>query len=1417
MNKFFRLVSMFAIAGVTFAYTSCTDYSEDINKVDNRVDNVEGRLTTVEGQVKNLETTTTQLKDAQAKTAAAVTTLETTLKELQTKHDKDIKDLQKAYADADAALKTEIQGKIDALEKAHNDEVKKINAAIKALQDDVTALQEKAAAVEALLPTLATKKELEEASKKTADAIAEVNKTIGALQGDLEIAQKNITALQGKVTTLEEDVAGLKTAVENAQKAADDAQTAADKAQDTADKALGEIDALKKALGAYAKEGALESKIAALEKMDSTLQADKFDTEKFGTYFAKELKDVIGAYAEKGALEAKLDALDGKDEDLQDQINKLDAKVEQYNTALNERITELDEKVEQYNTELNARIDAVLGIIAGRLSSIAFIPQYYVDGVPAILFETIAYDPMDGDKAGEDKAPVYHACSTSVGNHQVRNTSYYANLYSSFTSAAATAKYRLNPRSIDFASYVGGFSFVGEKADYVHTRAVAPAAPVSIYGTPTCDPETGYASFTVVKNEKINTDTNYDKNLDVIALKAVLPETVLTDKEIAEKAPVEVYSEYVHVNEVAITASDVRIADDAKLQNKDIATGYAYAGGEATLDNKHEYKIKVSDAQAQAPVYKMPYNKPFDLSKLVNTCVNVEVDDHCDFTSIDHKVLDLNKYGLHYRYSVAKTEYKLDGDQTQTDQQTIIKNVNDEEYSTDGLFEVITRESNPGVGYNQEAIGRTPIVRIDLMHGDEIVTHAFVKLLITVVKSDVDFTVEAEETTKELICDLKVNRVIGVEILREAVYGRLNINHVEFWNNYTEYDEQGKLNAYVKKDCKVVDFPVPYLRDGDAGDGKLTKDVVWDFGYDDIVNLGLIGDGKFEGYLVLTNKIDAASALPTHITFHFVVYITLQDPNIDPQPKPIYWEKDKDGKPYAIYANVNWPTSVDDVAENCWFNTPIQYQPWLTPGLDPTKVADPYCHQETSFAITSLSIYKGQKDVKYTGEEMGIKLTTFKYETGAEELSIALDKTNADIKEALNTNNLYATVTWTAIAETGDTKVLKTFLVHFIRPLTLNMPENQSVKDAVTGGDVIEFDHKGLLVDWRGELVYGPTTKDVTLTDYFWKKTCNGHSVVLPGHYEVLSQAYFKLYADKVEVPATEAYYSYSYQLLEDAAVWEWFKNAPSFDGNQIQTEVDWRGRVYYEDLSGKKHYRPELNMVAKEVITGNGKTLNEAKANARKQVEALDIMEEYGPMGKHYFHYLDAASNYSCGRSSTDLGGKLEKAGTAGYVYYVYTLDYRPAELRWIEPSIYTPEEGAMCNPKPGMNDPAITEVGGIEKLTEGFTVGCWTWTRFEKPDTVTEAGQYWDFYGPMPQDGLVSLDLEGVKTSLKDGKHVDGHQTGVLPSGVTLRQIGNALRYENVQSPITEAYYLYIPASWTYGWGTLKATYVVKVNPTI
>lgn len=821
---------MFAIAGVTFAYTSCTDYSEDINKVDNRVDNVEGRLTTVEGQVKNLETTTTQLKDAQAKTDAAVKTLETTLKELQTKHDKDIADLQKAYADADAALKTEIQGKIDALTKTHSDDVKNINSAIDALRKDVTALQEKASAVEALIPTLATKKELEEASKKTADAIAEINKTIGALQGDLEIAQKNITALQGKVTTLEGNVAGLKTAVEKAQKAADNAQTAADKAQTDATLALGNIESLKKALGKYAEEGALESKIALLEKMDSTLQADKFDTEKFGTFFATELKDVIGAYAEKGALQAKLDALDGKDEDLQDQINKLDAKVEQYNTALNDRITKLDEKVEQYNTELNARIDAVLGIIADRLSSIALVPQYYYDGVPAILFETIAYNPLADDNENEEAA-----APSSIG----KQNSLLVNQFENYTSAESVAQFRLNPRTVGVDC--ADFSLVGDKADYVFTRATAPDAPVSIVGTPSYDPKTGYATFKVKKNENINTDENEDKNLDIVALKAVLKKG-LTDAEKEADAKPEVYSEFVHVNEIAYTADQLAISDKAKLADKKA---------------DHEYAKTFTEATKNAYVYKMPYDAPFDLKALVATCINSKIYTSGLEATLDHEALDLEKYDLHYEFSVAQTEYPVTSGSTTTDQQTVIKCVD----RLGGIFKVM--DAN-GVEYNQEAIGRTPIVRVDLMHGENIVTRAFIKLVISVKKASDNISIMDKEENFVVECpDTPVTTMkYDVEKLRKDLYRVLNISHVDFWNLY---DVE---KAYVKKNGKdLAAFPVPKLVDGPAVEGKATKEVWWEFTHGDV---GKIGQGaKVEGYLVLKNKFDLYSEYPTTVTFKF--------------------------------------------------------------------------------------------------------------------------------------------------------------------------------------------------------------------------------------------------------------------------------------------------------------------------------------------------------------------------------------------------------------------------------------------------------------------------------------------------------------------------------------------------------------------
>lgn len=1297
MNKFFRLVSMFAIAGVTFAYTSCTDYSEDINKVDNRVDNVEGRLTTVEGQVKNLETTTTQLKDAQAKTDAAVKTLETTLKELQTEH---------------------------------GDDVKNINDAIKALQGDMKALKERADEVDALIPTLATKKDLEEASKKTAEEIAKVNEALGALQGNLETAQKAITALEGRVSTLEGDVAGLKTAVEKAQKAADAAQTAADKAQSDATLALGNIESLKKALGKYAEKGALESKIALLEKMDSTLQADKFDTKDFGTFFAKELKDVIGAYAEKGVLEAKLDALDGKDEDLQDQITKLDAKVEQYNTALNDRITKLDEKVEQYKAELDARIDAVLGIIADRLSSIALVPQYYYDGVPAILFETIAYNPLADDNENEEAA-----APSSIG----KQNSWLVNQFENYTSAESVAQFRLNPRTVGVDC--ADFSLVGDKADYVFTRAAAPDAPVSIVGTPSCDPKTGYATFKVKKNENINTDENEDKNLDIVALKAVLKKG-LTDAEKKADAKPEVYSEFVHVNEIAYTADQLAISDKAKLADKKA---------------DHEYAKTFTEATKNAYVYKMPYDAPYDLKALVATCINSKIYTSGLEATLDHEALDLEKYDLHYEFSVAQTEYPVTSGSTTTDQQTVIKCVD----RLGGIFKVM--DAN-GVEYNQEAIGRTPIVRVDLMHGENIVTRAFIKLVISVKKASDNISIMDKVENFVVECpDTPVTTMkYDVEKLRKDLYRVLNISHVDFWKLY---DVE---KAYVKKNGKdLAAFPVPKLVDGPALEGNATKEVWWEFTHGDV---GKIGQGaKVEGYLVLKNKLDLYSKYPTTVTFKFTADFRLpikgQEIKVTANIKNIFWETSGDNS--VLQANVNVPASETDVAANCYFMTPIAEQPW-----EELSVTGLPCDETPAFRIA-----KVYKDGKASNAPVaGIYLTT-PATTG--ELSITLDKGNADIKKALNSEHgLQAVIEWYAVGKSGDEYVLHTFWVNFKRPVNLNFPDDIHVKDAQTGGDEITYGFAGLLTDWRGETILPPTPIEIHKEGHHWVKVCSpaDHAVVIPGFQKVVKEGYYEFeFEDKeVVIPTSTAYHKASITLYDNAERQAWF----ALWGDAPFVRIPFLG----------VQRRPVGEWVKKATVVGYGRSEGEALENARVEANKLS---------PRYLQNVETR-----GWKSDAPVTEVLNSGTVTVTFKtIKNVTYVPAVTETVEPKI----EYSPCNPKPGPSS---------DVYTEGQRIGCWQWQKWATVPGMTP-GRFWDFYGVFkPADDVVlHLDrnpdgsYKHVTTDLPDGK---------LPSKASLEQRpGYKLFYDNVLSPIQYTYHIYIPASIEYGWGVLNQTLVITVDP--
>ena len=1252
MNKFFRLVSMFAIAGVTFAYTSCTDYSEDINKVDGRVDNLQSQFDAFKSAT----------DESIKKIDGLIADLQKTVATLETKED-------------------------------HKKDVDALNKLIDGLKSDATALAGRVDAIEKDLPNYVKKTDFDETLKGYVK-VGEFNTKIGEITGRLDAIEGKLNPLAAKYDS-ELKISEIISKIDAVKATADDASQKVGVLRT-------DVDVLQKALKGYTSEGAVSAKFDAIdEEVAKKLNIADFKA-KFDEYFQGEFDKAF-----KEAIRISC-AKDGE-------VDKA------IYAALNPAVEALETKI----SNLNARIDAVLGIIADRLSSIALVPQYYYDGVPAILFETIAYDPLADDKENVEAAAPSH-----IGDQNSR----LVNQFKNYTSAESVAQFRLNPRTVGVDC--ADFSLVGDKADYVFTRAAAPAAPVSIVGTPSYDPKTGYATFKVKKNEKINTDKNENKNLDIVALKAVLKKG-LTDAEKEADAKPEVYSEFVHVNEIAYTADQLAISDKAKLAGK-------------TAD--HEYAKTFTEATKNAYVYKMPYDAPFDLKALVATCINSEI-----FTSglenvIDHANLDLEKYGLHYEFSVAQSKYLVTSAGTKTDQQTVIKCVD----RLGGIFKVM--DAN-GVEYNQEAIGRTPIVRVDLKHGENIVTRAFIKLVISVKKASDNISIMDNQKEFVVKCpDTKETMKYDVEKLRKDLYRVLNISHVDFWNLY---DVE---KAYVKKNGKdLAAFPVPTLVDGIADDGKATKEVYWEFTHGQV---GKIGQGaKVEGYLVLKNKLDLYSKYPTTVTFKFTADFRLpmvgKEIKVTADIKDIFWETSGDNS--VLKANVNVPASETDKATNCYFLTPIAEQPWTK-----LSVTGLPCDETPMFRIAK--VYKDGKEFK--APVAGISLITPAFG----ELCITLDKSNDDIKKALNSEHgLQALIEWYAVGKSGgDEYVLHTFMVDFIRPVNLNFPDDIHVKDAKTGGDEITYGFAGLLTDWRGETILPPTPIEIHEEGYHWVKVCSpaDHAVVIPGYQKVVKEGYYEFeFEDKeVVIPTATAYHKASITLYDNADRQSWY--AAYGDNNRT---------IIFIGGFPKILYRPAGTWVEKTTVVGYGRSEAEALENAKVEANKLSP------------RYLENVETR--GWKSDAPVTEVLNSGTVTVTFKtIKNVTYVPAVYETVEPTI----EYSPCNPKPGPSS---------DVYTEGQRIGCWQWQKWATVTPGMTPGRFWDFYGVFKPADDVVLDLTKVTTDLPDGK---------LPSKATLTQKpGYKLFYDNVLSPIQYTYHIYIPASLEYGWGVLNETLVITVDP--
>lgn len=711
----------------------------------------------------------------------------------------------------------------------------------------------------------------------------------------------------------------------------------------------------------------------------------------------------------------------------------------------------------QIREEIKPDLDQLHILVVARLSSITFAPDYIVDGVEAIKFSSLKYGAMD--KSENAAIPTAYKFSTA---------------------ALATASYHFNPASFKLAN--ADYSYIDRTVTVVNTRAAA-SKWVEISGEPVANAEKGTVDFKLLRLNAHSTQPE-KSDVNMIALQATLKGDAVDKKETGAV----VTSPYVSVYDEVLDASDVRIADDATLTEFGADAHYA-----TTFDACKE----------EEPRYKMYYNEVFDLKDLVATCFGDNEETYI------HRKFPIEDYNLSYRFAVASSEYKISTGGTITDQQ---KNIlcNDAEK---GLFQA--------KDFSREAIGRTPIFKVELVDADgNVVRRGFVKVAIDVMKSD-DMILPMNLSTLTYQCSTTAATYeMNEEYIRENLYrkianslGEVGMSHEEFWNLY----DASTATTAVTKNGSAYGMSAPSIVDGPTSAGVATKKIVWSFKHGELGKIG--STSTFVASITVKNKL-ASSEYPAAVTFQFTIDVKL----------PTFEEKLVKNDTYWTLAgtsaddfdvNVTVPTDNDEVPENCQFNQDLEaaYTEHTATGL-PKCVEDYYEIIETrSNGKATTTVLSG---VKINGTV------------------ISLDKNDDAVKKALNSEGgLQAVVKHVYKLESGDELSQHSFVVNFIRPVNLNMPGEISLQDAKTGGDIANFQHNKLLTDWRGEAITAPYQESVTGSVPYWDFKYTPKYEYVDGHYVQTQEAQLNVITKEVSFTAVKPVTMYTVTETYAYEVWE--------------------------------------------------------------------------------------------------------------------------------------------------------------------------------------------------------------------------------------------------------------------------------------
>ena len=857
MNKKFLSAILFGALMVTSTgtFVSCKDFGDDIDNVQEQVNAAKSDITALQSQLATLQTalTTAQSTADAAKAAAAAA---------QATGDA-------ALAAAEAANAAAAQAKADAIAKAI-EEVEALKSWVIS-QNYVTEEQ----LAEALLPISAKISAIEESLDQIIVYIQEnleaniqtALKNIMTLQEDLAIQQAtldNYAAIMEELGAADEELwAELTTTREGLQESI----TALNNLlNDTTEGLYGEIastrEGLQEALSALnnivgENYASLETEIAttreglqqALTALNNLLDDAKEELAAEIATTREELQEVITTLINTHTTDV---------EEIQNEIGAIYTLVGETSTHLNNLIadnaaeieslwkaleankSELKAEItENYNAivELNSNLATLHTLVKTRLTSLLFAPSYYVDGIEAIPFRTLKYNPwinlMTANEGQETKE-----LTLSDGTTQ--------------------AAYFASPSTIDLSA-IEGYNVLLNDASNLKSRATDAIT----------------ATFNKFENGKLIVDLK--KNSSEVfgglgdEFKVMALQAVLAGEEGA-----------------TVTSDWARIYEAHYLPQ--IHTS------KETFEKPHlwSYTQGKSAAEGQLILATSDYMTSINLNKLVTVCLTdledlgAEYDDQegdiepqATESFITLSAEEIKAYGMKFEFALVDT-YKLkEGTPEETDQQKFATIAVDE----NGDY-IITSCAMNGATENKDAIGREPLVQVvlkDEVNG-KVVDVNYFKIKWTAVTNSIELGALEPVFEGAFECGKDYTFTVKTEKMNEFFYTALNISKEEF---HLMYKPDNYPNGFVVRNAKGEEIEdAGSIMQTVAQGSTTTYNIEWKYTTGDITKEEWAAK-KVERTVYLT-YVNQANASET-ITFSMSFVLNIEDMALAAGYVQTYW------------------------------------------------------------------------------------------------------------------------------------------------------------------------------------------------------------------------------------------------------------------------------------------------------------------------------------------------------------------------------------------------------------------------------------------------------------------------------------------------------------------------------------------------